>query len=50
MKKWRCIVCGYIHEGDTPPEKCPICGVGPDKFELVEEVSKPKKWRCIVCG
>ena len=23
--KWKCRVCGYIHEGDTPPEKCPLC-------------------------
>ncbi|MEG0309958.1 MAG: flavin reductase [Eubacterium sp.] len=49
LKKWRCTVCGYIHEGDTPPEKCPICGVGPDKFELVEETNL-KKWKCTVCG
>ncbi len=33
MKKWVCTVCGYIHEGDTPPEKCPQCGVGADKFK-----------------
>lgn len=38
MKKWKCIVCGYIHEGDNPPESCPICGVGPESFELVGEV------------
>jgi rubrerythrin len=30
--KYVCQVCGYVHEGDNPPEKCPICGVGPDKF------------------
>ncbi len=24
-KKWICTVCGYVHEGDTPPEKCPQC-------------------------
>ena len=37
--KWRCTVCGYIYEGETIPEDytCPVCGVGPDKFELVEE-------------
>ncbi|MHA1485427.1 MAG: rubrerythrin [Candidatus Thorarchaeota archaeon] len=23
--KWRCQNCGYIHEGETPPEKCPAC-------------------------
>ena len=33
MKKWVCTVCGYIYEGDAPPTKCPVCGVGPDKFE-----------------
>ena len=25
-KKFICPVCGYIHEGDTMPEKCPVCG------------------------
>ena len=31
---YRCSVCGYVYEGETVPEdyKCPICGVGPDKF------------------
>ena len=33
MKKWVCKICGYVHEGDTPPEKCPICKAGADKFE-----------------
>ncbi|MDD2415015.1 MAG: flavin reductase [Eubacteriaceae bacterium] len=37
MKKWKCTVCGYIHEGPTPPDKCPICGVGPEKFVLLED-------------
>lgn len=23
--KWQCLVCGYIHEGTTPPEVCPGC-------------------------
>ena len=32
MKKWVCPVCGYVHEGDTPPEKCPLCGVPGSKF------------------
>ncbi len=22
---WRCLNCGYIHEGEQPPEKCPAC-------------------------
>ena len=32
--KYVCQVCGYVHEGDSAPEKCPICGVGPEKFTL----------------
>lgn len=37
MKKWRCTVCGYIHEGDEPPEKCPVCGADKSKFVPMEE-------------
>ena len=32
MKKWVCQVCGYVWEGETPPEKCPQCGVPGSKF------------------
>ncbi len=35
--KWRCIVCGEVYEGELPPEICPACGVGSDKFEEVVE-------------
>jgi len=34
-KRWRCLLCGYIYEGDNPPDKCPMCGTGKDNFELV---------------
>jgi rubrerythrin len=27
-----CEVCGHTHVGDSAPEKCPICGVGSDKY------------------
>ncbi len=38
MKKWQCMVCGYIHEGDEPPEECPVCGADRSKFiEMVSE-------------
>ena len=37
MKKYVCPVCGYVHEGDNPPEKCPQCGVDGSKFKVVEE-------------
>ena len=33
MKKWVCPVCGYVHEGDAAPEKCPQCGVPGAKFK-----------------
>jgi len=32
MAKWVCSVCGYVHEGDTPPEKCPVCKAPAEKF------------------
>ena len=36
-KKFICTVCGYVHEGDSAPEKCPQCGVPASKFKEVEE-------------
>jgi len=36
MAKFVCPVCGYVHEGDTPPEFCPICKVPGSKFTKVE--------------
>ena len=32
MKKWRCGVCGYVHDGENPPERCPKCGAPREKF------------------
>ena len=32
MKKWVCSVCGYVHEGDTPPANCPVCKAPAEKF------------------
>jgi flavin reductase (DIM6/NTAB) family NADH-FMN oxidoreductase RutF/rubredoxin len=50
MKQWICKVCGYKHSGEQPPETCPICGVGPDEFELVqEEKTTAKRWKCTIC-
>jgi Na+-transporting NADH:ubiquinone oxidoreductase subunit C len=39
MKKYRCKICGYIHEGDTPPGICPICKAPASEFEEI----KPEK-------
>ena len=33
---WRCINCGYLHEGEEPPDKCPAC-------------DHDKKWYEILC-
>ena len=35
--KFVCKVCGYIHEGDSAPEACPLCKAPAEKFEKVEE-------------
>lgn len=36
-KKFICTVCGYVHEGDAAPEKCPICGAPASKFKELTE-------------
>ena len=38
-KKFICTVCGYVHEGDAAPEKCPLCGAPASKFEEVDETA-----------
>jgi len=34
---WRCKNCGYIHDGNEPPEKCPACAHPKAYFELLAE-------------
>ncbi len=34
---WRCLNCGYLHEGTEPPEKCPACDHERAYFELLGE-------------
>ena len=36
MAKFVCSVCGYVHEGDAAPEKCPVCKVPASKFNKQE--------------
>ncbi len=38
-KKFICTVCGYVHEGDAAPEKCPQCGVPASKFKELDETA-----------
>lgn len=37
MAKFICTVCGYVHEGDEAPEKCPQCGVPAEKFKKQDD-------------
>jgi len=39
MKRWKCTVCGYVHEGDQPPEECPVCKAYKYQFILVEPLT-----------
>ncbi len=31
--KWKCLTCGYVHEGKEPPNKCPGCQSGQNFYE-----------------
>lgn len=39
---WRCTVCGMLHEGDAPPEKCPKCGAPKEKFVALTQEEAQK--------
>ncbi len=41
MAKYVCKVCGYVYEGDSAPESCPVCKAPSDKFELMGDA---KTW------
>jgi rubrerythrin len=43
MKKWVCTVCGYVHEGENPPERCPQCKAPASKFV---EQKADAGWAC----
>ncbi len=30
---WVCAICGHVHTGENPPEKCPLCGMPKDMFK-----------------
>ncbi len=40
MRKWECTVCGYVHEGEEPPDECPVCAADKSMFvEITEEAA-----------
>jgi rubrerythrin len=41
MKKYVCMICGYVHEGDSAPDECPICKAKAEKFK---EQAAEKTW------
>lgn len=43
-KKFRCLVCGYVFEGENPPAECPVCYVSSEHFEMVQDDSA--QWAC----
>lgn len=51
--RWRCLVCGYIHEGPEPPDICPACGVGKENFVkegIEDEFSKDSDETFVIIG
>ncbi|HEX8042942.1 rubredoxin-like domain-containing protein [Candidatus Deferrimicrobium sp.] len=36
VKRWECVICGYIHEGEEPPDRCPVCDAPKEFFRLLE--------------
>lgn len=44
MKRFICTVCGYVHEGENPPEECPVCHQPSAKFrEETKSLEKNKQ-------
>ncbi|MDK2857487.1 MAG: hypothetical protein PWQ29_1145 [Verrucomicrobiota bacterium] len=41
MRKWQCGNCGYIHDSEEVPEKCPKCGASKEQYrQLSDEAAK----------
>ena len=53
MKSWKCELCGYVHNGEYPPETCPVCGAGTEQFSELIVVEKALQevgaWQCSIC-
>ena len=37
VEKWECRVCLHLHEGEEPPENCPVCGAPASEFLPAED-------------
>ena len=55
MRTWKCEICGFIHNGEEPPNPCPACGADQDLFSLLEiRLESPVQvttysWQCGIC-
>lgn len=52
--KWRCQVCGYVHDGDEAPERCPKCGAPKEKFAQIDAaaadlIERSRKGNGLLC-
>ena len=41
LRRWKCTLCGYIHTGNEPPDKCPVCGADRLKFVEIGDTGAP---------
>ena len=40
------MVCGFVYEGENPPERCPQCKAPASKFVEIKEDSEEPQWAC----
>jgi rubredoxin len=40
--KWQCKVCGYVFDGDVPPQRCPQCGMSGANFKKIAEAHEER--------
>ncbi|GAB4151493.1 MAG: hypothetical protein Kow00107_02130 [Planctomycetota bacterium] len=46
VEAWQCLNCGYVHNGENPPEQCPVCNLGVEYFTAYDVDA----WECTSCG
>ena len=48
MGKWVCSGCGYVHEGEQPPEQCPVCKQPASAVKKEDAVSPRSKYVAVL--
>lgn len=52
MTSYICLICGYVHVGEVPPEHCPICDAPASQFELMTQTKGTEGtngFKCLNC-